>query len=280
MTELTGEAWVSQPMSIVGQVRQGESSARFTITCGCTRTMVPSPRHGRGAFRCGCGALVKVAETPKPATQCVGSRPDGTDCGFPVVQVDPLPLCDDHYESTGLKRYHEWLEKAPEEVALAAAELRELAFLGLTSAEGLSADDVIEARCSAERAWRERDWSENYPAIDAARRKEIEDDLEARGLVYFVRINDLIKIGKTLQLKQRITSYSYPGLKVLATERGYTVREAVLHNQFAAFRRSGEWFEAAQPLLDYIATLEPYVSELRLPPRVKTKTTRLARHGL
>jgi hypothetical protein len=169
-----------------------------------------------------------------------------------------LLLCTDHYASTGLKRYNEWLELGPEEVALRVGELRELAWMRLESPDGLSAAELVAAREAAEAEAREVWRSEEHRQENLRRREEAAADLERRGLVYFIRINDLIKIGKSLRFEQRLTSFSYPGIKVLATEPGYSIREANLHRQFSSYRHSGEWFRAAQPLLDYIATLTPY----------------------
>jgi hypothetical protein len=81
-------------------------------------------------------------------------------------------------------------------------------------------------------------------------------DQERDGVIYFIRIGDLIKIGKTLNLRERLAAYSYPDLELLATEPGYTVREALLHVQFASNRHRGEWFHAVPELLTHIADLK------------------------
>jgi hypothetical protein len=46
------------------------------------------------------------------------------------------------------------------------------------------------------------------------------EEREDEGVIYFIRIGDLIKIGKTLNLKSRLSTYSYPDLELLATEPG------------------------------------------------------------
>ena len=72
--------------------------------------------------------------------------------------------------------------------------------------------------------------------------------------VYYLRLNDLIKIGTTGNLKSRLSSYP-PGCVLLATEPGSTETEAQRHAQFARYRVRGEWFRPGESLLAHIATL-------------------------
>jgi hypothetical protein len=74
--------------------------------------------------------------------------------------------------------------------------------------------------------------------------------------VYYVRIGDLIKVGMTAQLKQRLGNYP-PGSELLATELGGEALETRRLNQFRhllAHRK--EWFHPGEDLMAHIATLK------------------------
>lgn len=225
-----------------------------TVACGCGRTMRPAPLHGRGAFRCGCGAMVKIAETARNASGCVATADGGTCCRLPVTQTDPLALCDEHFASTGLKRYRQWLLQGPEEIALDAARLREIAFLGIGDDEATGEQVRLELVRREQSAQDQRRNAE-LRAQNLRRTRQEEAARESRGVVYFLQIGDLVKIGKSLVLEQRLASYSYPDRKLLATEPGYTERERQLHRLFAKAHHSGEWFRPTRDLLAYIAEL-------------------------
>lgn len=73
--------------------------------------------------------------------------------------------------------------------------------------------------------------------------------------VYYGRLSDLIKIGTTGFMKQRMHAYP-PGFVVLATEPGGTEVEAQRHRQFTASRVGrGEWFRPTADLLAHIEAL-------------------------
>jgi predicted DNA-binding transcriptional regulator AlpA len=79
------------------------------------------------------------------------------------------------------------------------------------------------------------------------------------GRVYFLDGGDLIKIGFSKNIKQRlkeIRTYSPIKLKVLCMIRGGKLREATIHAMFAHLRAHGEWFRATPELLAYISTLK------------------------
>lgn len=78
--------------------------------------------------------------------------------------------------------------------------------------------------------------------------------------IYFIQRGEggPIKIGITASLTSRLRSLqtsSPTRLTVLATMPGTVEDEAGLHERFAAVRLSGEWFEPAEVLLAFIATL-------------------------
>lgn len=70
--------------------------------------------------------------------------------------------------------------------------------------------------------------------------------------VYFMRRENLIKIGTTYNLKQRAAVLN---ATVLAKTPGSYSEEARLHNRFASLRRHGEWFEPGSELMELINEL-------------------------
>lgn len=218
----------------------------LTVSCGCGRKMLTDSIRGRGAFKCGCGIRIQVCEPESPKGQCVAPENDGASCRRRVTVSDPFPLCYEHFVSSGLKQYKAWCDLGPEGRFDA---LQELAWLRLT----LELD--AQAKKSGAATQLAASPAENRQALlrdvqDAARSRE------GRGLIYFIRIGDLVKIGKTLDLKKRVTGFSYPGIEVLATEPGYTERETLLHRRFKRYRHSGEWFRYGSELRQYVEGLQ------------------------
>lgn len=79
---------------------------------------------------------------------------------------------------------------------------------------------------------------------------------ESAGVVYYVRVGDLIKIGTTTNLKARVASYP-PGSQLLATERGGLDVEAARLAQFDGCLAAGkEWFMPSPRLLAHIESLK------------------------
>lgn len=75
--------------------------------------------------------------------------------------------------------------------------------------------------------------------------------------VYFIQSEStgLIKIGRALNVLSRFTQLqtgSADILRLLGCMQAPPDLELELHAQFAAWRRHGEWFEPAKPLLRYI----------------------------
>lgn len=75
------------------------------------------------------------------------------------------------------------------------------------------------------------------------------------GVVYYVRVGFLVKIGHTRDLTTRLKSYP-PDAKLLGVEPGDTRLEAERHAQFAGLlSHRREWFSQGPELLAHIATL-------------------------
>lgn len=166
-------------------------------------------------------------------------------------------LCEDHYESTGLRQYEEWRRLGPEEVALEVGKLRELAWLRMTSeaADALSPADLIQIEVQRDREASAAYASEAAALERLAERRRREREAESNGTIYFIGIGDLVKIGKTVDLSQRLIAFSYPAIAVLATETGYSLRERELHERFKRWRHSGEWFRRSPEVEQYIKSL-------------------------
>jgi hypothetical protein len=107
-------------------------------------------------------------------------------------------------------------------------------------------------------------YGNSFSSLRSTRRKRRLRALE-RGawLVYFIRAaNGMIKIGYARDLWTRLrtlqSGHSEP-LEILVYSRGDPVTEERLHEAFRRYRRGGEWFEPAPPLLAYIADLQAVI---------------------
>lgn len=73
-----------------------------------------------------------------------------------------------------------------------------------------------------------------------------------RGVVYYIRVGALIKIGFTADLRRRMNHYP-PDSTLLACEPGDLALERKRHQQFTALlREAREWFEPAKVLINHI----------------------------
>lgn len=86
----------------------------------------------------------------------------------------------------------------------------------------------------------------------------VADQIALGEVVYFVQgeITGLIKIGSTGNILSRMGQLqraSADVLRLLHLQSGTRADELVLHATFAPWRKHGEWFEPAAPLLRYIA---------------------------
>jgi hypothetical protein len=96
-----------------------------------------------------------------------------------------------------------------------------------------------------------------YPELHDAVVGAVRDErLALRHSVYYVRVGDLIKIGKTTQLRQRLLNYP-PGSELLGVEYGSGDIEAMRLHQFRhLLAERKEWFRPGEDLLAHIATLK------------------------
>lgn len=78
------------------------------------------------------------------------------------------------------------------------------------------------------------------------------------GVVYYLRVGHLIKVGWSGSLERRLNAYP-PHSTVLATEPGYQVLERQRHIQFKEHLEEGrEWFRPGASLLDHINSLRDH----------------------
>lgn len=187
----------------------------LTVTCGCGRRMTLDTMRGRGAYRCGCGVAVTVIQ-PKSRPLCVGID-KAERCVLTAVRESAeygLPLCGDHLNK--LKLY------------MHAAQVG--------------------------RQYAEQQIAEGSAIRNAQRQTDAEKIEQARAdgnaVVYYMRIGDVIKIGTTTNLKNRMTALMPDEL--LATEPGHRELETMRHRQFAHLKVRGERFRPGEDLLSHI----------------------------
>lgn len=90
---------------------------------------------------------------------------------------------------------------------------------------------------------RQKVWEEAHP------------DENLTGVVYYLRINNLVKIGFTTNLAQRSRAYP-PGSELLAVEPATTYTERERHQDFSRWRAQGrEWFHESETLSQHIESL-------------------------
>lgn len=90
---------------------------------------------------------------------------------------------------------------------------------------------------------------EQRAAAEEARRAEVR---KANGSIYYIRVDDKVKIGWTSNLPQRMKSYP-PHMVLLTDHPGTRADERDLHRTFKPSRASGrEWYHPTQELLAHI----------------------------
>lgn len=73
----------------------------LTVNCGCGRTMRLDGRAGRGAYRCGCGARIRIASAAPAHRQCWFDE-----CSEGASTAEPLNLCPEHERETANRLAH------------------------------------------------------------------------------------------------------------------------------------------------------------------------------
>lgn len=107
--------------------------------------------------------------------------------------------------------------------------------------------------------------SEILDVMRRQRAKEREDARQAAadrlrgkrqpGFVYYIRMNDLIKIGYAADITKRMRAYP-PNAELLAAHPGTMELEHEMHNNFRShLRRGREWFAEHPALMEHIASV-------------------------
>lgn len=149
-------------------------------------------------------------------SNCTIQLRDGTPCGQPSAPHMPFPICGAH----GAELYRHVAK-----------------MLG-----GLAEDPGFRAAYAMD-------------VLDRDRQKVADRNAQRDHHVYYVQIGDLIKIGYTSTLKQRMASYP-PGRRLLATELGDVRLERKRHGQFKELlAAANEWFHPGAELIDHINEL-------------------------
>lgn len=151
--------------------------------------------------------------------RCTIEHANGRFCDSPSMADVPFPICSHH----AFKLYNHMLEVVH-------------TGLGINRPADKSARDRWTAR--------------------EASHKEA---LKAQSVVYYVRIGDVIKIGFTGNVKQRMSQLRVPIDAILATEPGGREIEATRHKQFADLRVGTlENFRPEKRLIDHIDAVREY----------------------
>ncbi len=106
-----------------------------------------------------------------------------------------------------------------------------------TAAHRRRVDDLGEARAGCEN-----------------RRGPVPYPMQARSVVYYMRVGTRCKIGFTTNLAARIAVFNPEEL--LATEPGGCLREGERHIQFERLRTTGEWFRYEDELVEHVTRLQ------------------------
>lgn len=92
----------------------------------------------------------------------------------------------------------------------------------------------------------------NTAAVERGETIPRDSRIGSDGYVYFLRVDDLIKIGYSTQPDRRLRAYP-PNAEVLAVIPGTKKSEAALHGRFRfALQRGREWFRPADEILEYV----------------------------
>jgi hypothetical protein len=76
------------------------------------------------------------------------------------------------------------------------------------------------------------------------------------GWIYYLKVGDLIKIGYTMDLGQRLKAYP-PNTELLAKHPGTTQTEKDMHNKFLVHLAKGrEWFKPSDEVMEHIEAVK------------------------
>lgn len=151
---------------------------------------------------------------------CVGNHKLSKGIPFrPLVRINKVMMCEAHYNMINQHGLDHYTHRR--------------------SAEHL----IPEVRA---RNHREAALAAKEKAVSRARRNQ-------PGFVYYIRIDDLIKIGYARDIAQRMRAYP-PSAELLAAHPGTEQLEREIHCDMKAFLRRGrEWFEPHERVMERVA---------------------------
>ena len=177
---------------------------------------------------------------------CGVQQDNERDCKILVAPGSPFNICREHYAA--IHDHLRFAQNAADPVTRLAAACPEcgvralLASLARKTAKCENCGNVLTA-----------DEARRLSEAAAATQKPAAP--RPTPVVYYLRVGQLIKIGYTSDLPQRLRAYP-PDTLVLATEPGDMSLEQQRHRQFSWHRVAGrEWFDPAPPLLRHINSL-------------------------
>src|SRR6218665_3310652 len=139
----------------------------------------------------------------------------------PSVRVDGYAMCEFHYNQINAHGIEQVRAKRPNQVLMDEARRRHKR----VEAEESRADEVRKAR-------------RNQP-----------------GFVYYIRMDDLIKIGYASDVARRMRAYP-PSAELLAVHPGTQQLEREIHAEFSAFLKRGrEWFSPHEKVMEKVAEI-------------------------
>jgi len=77
-----------------------------------------------------------------------------------------------------------------------------------------------------------------------------------KGVIYFVRCQEFVKIGYASDWRARVRSLAVSNpyrLSLLCLLKGGTDHEAELHSHFSEFRERGEWFRLSAEIMEFVS---------------------------
>jgi len=193
--------------------------------------------RGPGAFRCGCGARIKITAEAASTTRCAapGCRAVAT------ADSAPVRLCAAHDEEHLLRILPRVLTAYPPTKWHAAFKERTARF----GPDGHDIPSQIVARAE-----------DFVPTPDVPSGPRL---VPPGAVVYFLRVGDEVKIGTAKHLASRMDELNPPpSAMVVLTLPGSYGLEAQLHREFAAERHGGtEWFDLSPRLTEFISMRAP-----------------------
>jgi hypothetical protein len=198
----------------------------LTVNCGCGRTMSLDGRAGRGAFRCGCGARVRIT---KKASANPGCQVDG--CRIASVTGQRIRLCPDHRDEVTMVLAQD----------IARTDLKHLV-------------DLQEQGASR---WKPREipvyTGPEVGPTEAAIVRAVPQAGRHDPIVYFLKNGERVKIGTTTHLAARMTSLSLRQSDVILALDGGRVLEEQLHRRFHEHRIGRtEWFNFSDEIKSFV----------------------------